>query len=175
MPSQDQKDNASRVAPRICLGKITTAHGVRGLVKVLVFGEDPYLLEEFSPLYTTEDGVKTVSLEMKSSGGKFWIATVEGIADRTEAEKLRNTELWVERARLPEADEEEFYITDLVGLPVKDTDGNDLGTVVDVKNFGAGDLLEIRPKTGDSFYVPFTKAAVPDITDDAVIVSKDAL
>jgi 16S rRNA processing protein RimM len=175
MTFQDQKDNAHHVAPRICLGKVTTAHGVRGLVKVLVFGEDPYLLEEFSPLYTSEDGTKTITLEMKSSGGKYWIASVEGVQDRNQAELLRNTELWVDRDRLPETEEEEFYISDLVGMPVIDTTDKKIGKVVDIKNFGAGDLIEIRPATGDSFYVPFTKEAVPDITDEAVIISPEAV
>lgn len=174
MPIQDQQDSA----PRVCLGKITTAHGVRGLVKVLVYGEDPYLLEEARPLYTSETGNKTLVLTMKSSGGKFWLAAVAGIHDRTEAETLRNIELWVDRSTLPEiADDDEFYITDLVGMTAKTTDGNEIGSVIDVKNFGAGDMIEVQPKTGESFYVPFTSNAVPDIDleNRTVMITPDNL
>lgn len=178
MPIQDQQDNAHRVCPRVCLGKITTAHGVRGLVKILVHGEAPYLLEELSPLYTSETGNKTLKITMKSSGGKFWLAAVAGIHDRTEAETLRNTDLWVDRSALPDiADEDEFYITDLVGMAAKTTDGKETGKVIAVKNFGASDMLEIQPKTGDSFYVPFTNDAVPDIDieNKTVVITPDNL
>ena len=172
MSFQDQQETA----PRVCLGKIATAHGVRGLVKILVYGEDAMLLEELQPLYTSEHGKDTITLKMKNSAGKYWLAEIEGINDRTQAEKLRGTELWVNRELLPETIvEDEFYITDLVGMMVKDTNGNAIGNVIDVKNFGAGDLVEIKPERGESFFVPFTKEAVPDITDKAVIVSADTL
>lgn len=169
--SQDSAaDNAA--SARVCLGKITTAHGVRGLVKVLVYGEDPYLLEELSPLYTAEKGEKSLSLIMKSSAGKFWLAEVKNITDRTQAETLRNTELWVARDHLPDiVDEGEFYITDLIGMDVIDTDGKKLGRVADIKNFGAGDLLEIMPAGSDSFFHPFTMEAVPDIDLDKRLVT----
>lgn len=176
MPPQDQQETAQRVCPRVCLGKIATAHGVRGLVKILVYGEDAMLLEELAPLYTAENGDKTISLRMKNSAGKYWLAAIENVNDRTQAEKLRDTELWVNREALPEtAEEDEFYITDLVGMMVKDTKGNTIGNVIDVKNFGAGDLLEIKPERGESFFVPFTKDAVPEISEDAVIVAPDVL
>lgn len=172
MPFQDQQETA----PRICLGKIATAHGVRGLVKILVYGEDAMLLEELQPLYTSEHGKDTIALTMKNSAGKYWLATVEGVDDRTQAEKLRGTELWVNRELLPETVvDDEFYITDLVGMMVKDTNGKNIGNVIDVKNFGAGDLVEIKPERGESFFIPFTKEAVPEITDEAVIVAPDFL
>jgi 16S rRNA processing protein RimM len=162
---------------RIILGKIATAHGVRGLVKLLVFAEDPRSLEQYGSLYTSSDGGNVLTLKLKNSlgskGTKFWLAEVEGIADRTEAEKLRGTELWLDRDKLPAiAKNNQFYIEDLIGLNVRDKSGDTLGMVAAVRNFGAGDLLEIQPVLGESFYLPFTKENVPavDIKGGAVTV-----
>ena len=158
---------------RVCLGKIATAHGVRGLVKVLVYAEDPALLS--GVLYIGERSNDTLTLKMKNSMGKFWLAEVDGVKDRNDAELLRNTTLWVGRDALPEIDDEDdFYIEDLIGLAVETIDGKEAGKVLGLENFGAGDLLEIKPPVGDSVYIPFTKAEVPEILLDAgkIIITK---
>lgn len=163
----------SQPEKRVCLGKIATAHGVRGLVKVLVFAEDPALLS--GVLYIGETSNDTLTLKMKNSMGKFWLAEVDGVKDRNDAELLRNTSLWVNRATLPDTeDEDDFYIEDLIGLAVETVDGKQAGKVLGLDNFGAGDLLEIKPPTGDSVYIPFTKADVPEILLDAgkIIITK---
>ncbi|MEY4241517.1 MAG: hypothetical protein RJA14_1213, partial [Pseudomonadota bacterium] len=83
--------------------------------------------------------------------------------------------LYIPRDRLPEPDEDEFYLTDLVGLEARDPDGLVLGTVKSVQNFGADDMLEIAPATGGpTWYLPFTKDAVPDlhIADGWLLVVK---
>ena len=63
----------------------------------------------------------------------------------------------------PPEDEDEFYLADLIGLAVVGRDGQAMGTVRTVQNFGAGDLLEIAPPEGESFYLPFTREAVPEV------------
>jgi len=96
--------------------------------------------------------------------GKYWLAGVDGISDRDAAMELRGTKLWIDRDTLPALeDEEEFYIQDLVGLDVITENGTKAGSIITVENFGAGDLLEIRPLSGDTYYLPFTKKNVPDI------------
>ena len=166
-----------RGSKRLLMGKIATAHGVRGLVKLLVFAEDPRSLEQYGSLYTSRDGDNVLTLKLKNSlgskGTKFWLAEVEGIADRTAAEKLRGTELWLDREKLPAITKDnQFYIEDLIGLNVRDKSGQALGAVAGVQNFGAGDLLEIKPVLGESFYLPFNKENVlkVDIQGGAVTV-----
>jgi 16S rRNA processing protein RimM len=141
---------------RLCLGKITTAHGIRGYVKVQLYGDDPGLLN--GALYTSESGDKTITLKMKSAMGNLWLAEVEGIPDRNAAEALRNTELWIDRAELPDIGTPgQYYITDLIGLSAIDEQGRVVGKIIGVDNFGAGDLLDIVPAGGgESFYVPFS-------------------
>jgi 16S rRNA processing protein RimM len=65
---------------------------------------------------------------------------------------------------LPELAEEEFYYADLVGLAAEDLHGTPLGTIVAVHNFGAGDLLELKPANGgDTVMLPFTAETTPSI------------
>ncbi len=86
--------------------------------------------------------------------GKYILAEVKGCTSRNDADALRGTELFYNRDDLPETDEGEFYYDDLVGLTVTEND-NTLGKVKSVQNFGAGDLLEIQPTKGKSFFIPY--------------------
>ena len=91
------------------------------------------------------------------------VVKFKGVADRNAAEALNGLELSVSRDRLPPAGEEDYYHADLVGLTAVTPDGAELGTVIAVPNYGAGDLLEIAPKRGETLLVPFTRAVVPDV------------
>lgn len=153
---------------RVCLAKIATAHGVRGLVKLAVYAEDPANLEVHGPLFTSETGTKTLKISLHKPMNKHWLAEIEGIADRTAAEKLRGTELWLPRDKLPEPEEGEHYYADLVGKTVIDSEEKNIGKVAAVHNFGAGDLLDIQPQVGQSFYLPFTKEYILEITGNVI-------
>ena len=88
------------------------------------------------------------------------VVWTEQVQTRDQAEALRGLKLYIPRADLPAPDDDEFYVTDLIGLCVETADGKALGTVKAVQDFGAGDLLEIQPPQGPSWYLPFTLAAV---------------
>ena len=109
---------------------------------------------------------------------------MDGIADRTAAEKLTNTSIYIARADLPPADEEEFYHADLLGLRAETRDGTLIGTIANVLNFGAGDILDVRPEMGDNLLLPFTKKVVPiveiakkrvivDLPDEVIVREED--
>jgi len=155
---------------RVCLGKIATAHGIKGFVKVTVYSENPRSLDQYGPLFTDKTGDATIKISLKNSTGKHWLATVDGINDRNAAEKLRGTELWVDRDKLPALKEGTHYHTDLVGLNIRDDSGKILGAIIAIANFGAGDLLEIQPSTSESFYLPFTKDTIVKVAQDGVTV-----
>lgn len=145
------------------MAEIVGVHGVRGLVKLKVFAENPGMLLDYSPL-CDESGAKTFALLSLEPHKNIWLAELEGIADRTAAEKLRGVKLHVPRDRLPAIQKQNtFYHSDLAGLAAKYPDGRPMGRVLAVANFGAGDLLEIKPDKGQSFYVPFTDKCVPGI------------
>ena len=159
-------------AKRICLGEISTAHGVRGLVRVRIYGDDPQAISAHGPLFTSETGDKTITVKMKNAANKFWIAEVEGVSDRNAAELLRGTKLWIERDKLPEIEsDDEFYYEDLVGMTVRTEADGDVGTIVAVENFGASDLLEVKPTMGATFYVPFADEYIVEVNMKTNVVT----
>ncbi|HHY50605.1 MAG TPA: 16S rRNA processing protein RimM, partial [Alphaproteobacteria bacterium] len=80
-------------------------------------------------------------------------------------ERLNGVELYVDRALLPEPeDEDDFYHADLIGLGAQLSDGRELGTVTAILNYGAGDILEVKSRrTGETFLFPFTRQVVPEV------------
>lgn len=148
---------------RICVGAITGAFGVAGEVRLKSFCADPAAIADYGPLFT-RDGVRsfTVKLTRPVAGGLG--ARVAGVKTKEEADALRGTELYVDRARLPKLPDDEFYHSDLIGLEALDTGGVVLGRVQAVHNHGAGDILEINGVGRKSaLMLPFTLAAVPTV------------
>ena len=147
----------------VTLAVIIGAHGVGGEVRLKVFAEDVASLKAHKSF---NDG----ALTLKSlRDGNNVIARFAEIADRTMAEKMRGTELTVPRDALPPLGEGEYYHTDLIGLPAVSNAGEDLGRVVAVENFGAGDVLEIEQHDGKRFMVPMTVEAVPEWGERVVV------
>ena len=156
------------MANRIIIAKIATAHGIKGLVKLHMYTDNIDLFK--NTLFTSESGDKSLSLFLKNATAKHWLAEVENVSDRNEAEKLRGIELYIDKENLPEPDPDEFYIDDLIGLSCVDKDNQNIGKIIAVENFGASDLLEIQPEGKDSFYLPFTDDTILEITDTTVII-----
>lgn len=128
---------------------------------------DPEAIGSYGPL-SDKDGKRTFRLKAVRATPKGVIARIEGVNDRNAAEALRGVDLYVDRAKLPETDEREYYHADLTGLAVRDASGAEIGRIVTVANFGAGDLLEIRFKdVKQTEYVPFTDACVPEVNVEA--------
>ena len=145
------------------MAEIVGVHGIKGWVKLKVFSEDPEALVDFAPLCDSS-GKQEFTLLSVQQHGNIWLAEVEGIRDRTAAEKLRGTQLCVPREALPQIkDDNTFYHADLIGMGALFPDGKPMGKVISVANFGAGDLLEVKPQKGASFYVPFTGKIVTKV------------
>jgi len=153
---------------RICIGKIATTHGVKGLVKLLPYCKDISLLN--GELYTSDNPTdhKTLTITLKNSMGKHVLASIEDITTPEDAKKLKHS-LYIPRETLPETDDGKFYIEDLIGLEAKNNNNKDvLGTVQSVDNFGAGNLLEIKPIDGTAtYYVPFNDDCVDNVDLEA--------
>jgi 16S rRNA processing protein RimM len=149
------------MAKRILVAEIGAAHGIRGEVRLWSFTQDPMAVKDY-PL-TSEDGTQRFVIESLRPAKDFLVARLAGIADRTAAERLRHTRLYVARERFPEPEADQYFHADLIGLAAVAADGRDLGTVVAVHDFGAGDLLEIKPAAGASMMLPFTLTVVPEV------------
>jgi 16S rRNA processing protein RimM len=147
---------------RICVGQILGAHGVRGLVKLASFTEDPEAIAHYGDL-TDEAGARTFSVALAGANKGHWIARIDKVDDRDAAQALSGTRLFVDRAKLPPPDEDEFYHADLIGLRAELPDGTPLGTVAAMHNFGAGDIIEIALPSGKRPLLPFDRETVPEI------------
>ncbi len=168
----------ARVCPNlVCLGQIGAAHGVRGEVRLRSFTADPAAIANYGPL-ETEDG-RVFEIKSLRPAKDHFVASLAGIADRNAAERLANTKLYVPRDRLPEPNEaDEFYHADLIGLTAVDRAGRKLGTVIAVHNFGAGDLIEMKPDAGGKTeLLPFDAAHVPavDVSAGRIVVDPPAI
>ena len=150
------------MAQRVCLGRINGAHGVRGALRVQSFTERPEAIVKYGPL-TDEAGTRTFRLKLIGQARGQFLAQIEGVADRNQAEALAGVRLYVDRGALPQAKAGEYYRADLVGMAVSGVGGRDFGRVMSVYNFGAGDILELKLPDGSLVMVPFTEAAMPKV------------
>ena len=147
----------------IQVGRVAGAFGVRGEVRITSFTAEPTALVDYKALLR-EDGSPALTLISGRDAKGSIVARAKEVETREQAEALRGLKLYIPRAALPAPDEDEFYVTDLIGLAVVTAEGEPLGTVKAVQDFGAGDLLEITPPEGGAtWYLPFTREAVPEV------------
>jgi 16S rRNA processing protein RimM len=148
----------------ILVGRVAGAFGVKGEVRITSFTADPMALVDYKTLLR-EDGSPGLTLTAGRVAKGGVVARTREIETREQAEAARGLKLYIPRDMLPEPeDEDEFYVADLVGLDVVSVEGEPLGRVKSVHDFGAGDLLEIEPPQGPSWWLPFTREAVPEVS-----------
>jgi 16S rRNA processing protein RimM len=156
---------------QVCVARIGAAHGVRGQVKLWTFTEDPFAVTRYGVL-STKDGARQFEVTQAREAKGFLVATLKGVTDRNEAERLNGIELYVARDKLPPTDDDEYYHADLIGLAAVTTAQEPLGRVVAIHNFGAGDIIEIAPASGPTLLLPFSNAVVPtvDVAGGRVVI-----
>jgi 16S rRNA processing protein RimM len=143
---------------KIVIGKIFAPHGVKGCVKIRSYSEPPALLLSLD--VELENGTQ-VKLNKHSANKDILICAIEGVSDRNVAEKFVGQTLLCDRSALSALDEEEFYINDLINCTVIENN-LEVGSVLSVQNFGAGDILEVKFAKNSEFY-PFDKKHFPEI------------
>lgn len=146
----------------VTLAVIIGAHGVTGEVRLKVFTEDLSSYKVFN------GGALTLKSVRHGSNGA--IARIAEVTDRNAAEALRGTELTVPRSALPPLEPGEYYHADLLGLPVVSLEGEALGQVVAIDDFGAGDVIEVERPDKKRFMVPMNADAVPDWNAERLVV-----
>ena len=151
-------------ADEVILAAIAGAHGISGEVRLKLFAEGVDSLKRQKEVRVGDRTLTLVSLKP----GANPIARFSGIADRTAAEGLRGQLVTVSRSALPPLEEGEYYHADLLGLPCRSADGEPLGTVVAVENFGAGDIIEIEKPDGRRSMLPF-REGVADLVDGFIV------
>lgn len=148
---------------KVCVGAIAGAFGVRGEVRLKSFTAEPEDLVAYGPLQT-EDGAQSFDVTLTGQTKGALVGRLSGVATKEMADRLKGLRLYVDRAKLPDPEDDEYYHADLIGLEVFDTGGDPLGRVKAVLNHGASDILEIDPTDGGaSVLLPFTQEAVPTV------------
>jgi 16S rRNA processing protein RimM len=148
----------------VLVGRVAGAFGVRGELRITTYTEDPIAVFRYRDLKRDDGAVALTLLSARAAKGCIIVRAKE-VADKDQADRLRGLRLFVDRDALPQPDEDEFYLADLIGLAANGVDGETLGRIKAVHNFGAGDILELDPGDGrPTRLIPFTKAAVPEVT-----------
>lgn len=156
-------DGLQDASSRILVGRFGAAHGVRGEIRIKSYTADPMALPDYAGL-SDRTGARAFRIESaRPVKDDIIVARLKGVADRSAAEALTNTEIYIDRAALPPPEEEEFYIADLIGMRAQRVDGAPFGVIANVLNFGAGDILDIALEGGGSKLVPFTRACAPHV------------
>jgi 16S rRNA processing protein RimM len=163
--------SSNRSERRIALAAVAGAQGVKGEVRLKLFGDSVESLSRHERLYV--GGAEKRLLSVRDAG-KTAVARFEGVADRGAAEALRGSLVEIDRKALPLLGDGEYYHADLIGLPCVDGEGESVGAVVAVENYGAGDLLEIERANGKRALIPF-KPGIADLDDGRIVLDPEFL
>ena len=156
---------------RIALAAVAGAHGVKGELRLKLFSDSVESLSHHKTLFV--GGAERRLLSVRDAGNTA-VALFEGISDRSDAEALRGSLVEVDRSELPPLEEGEYYYADVIGLPAVDRDGQAVGTVLAVENYGAGDLLDIEVEAGRTSLIPF-KAGIADLEGGKIVLDPEFL
>ena len=135
----------------ICVGIISSPHGINGHIKIKYYTENPKGIISYGTVYNKDREI--INLKYKGISSKLAVYEVENISDRNEANQLKGEYLFVKRKALPKLKNDEIYHIDLIGLKALNKKSQVIGTIENVSNYGAGDILEIKNKK-KSFLVP---------------------
>ena len=149
-----------RLQQHIVIGKIVSAFGIKGEVKILVLTDFPERFEKGREIgLKCQNQVKPLKIESSRFHKGMLLAKLQGVVDRNQAEELRGCEIVVEESELKQLKGDEFYVFDLIGVNVATEDGRDLGAITEVLQGGANDVYV----TDAGFCIPALRQVVIDI------------
>ena len=160
--SSPQKLDQPTADNRICVGTVTGPHGLKGDVKLKSYTENPKDVAAFGPV-TDKSGKQSFEIRIISAKQKGLVVELSGVRGREAAEAIGGTDLYMSRDLLPELEEDEFYYSDLIGLPVEHQNGEAIGVVSLVDNYGAGEVMEVDLKDGGTEMFQMSREVVPEI------------
>lgn len=138
--------------------RITAPFGIKGAVRVVLYTDN---IKHYKRLFDSS-GNEFHFKVLQDHGGTA-VLSLDGIVDRNKAESLRGCRLYVQKSDMPELDQDQVFINDLIGKTISCSESGLQLTIVGVDNFGAGDLIELADADKCRFYVPFTHENFPEI------------
>jgi len=147
----------------VAVGKLVKAHGVRGAVKVLAYGETLGEMEAGEKLVSIDSGAKRqLTLVSLRPQKRTWIAQFEEIRTREQAEALTGNDIFVDKDRLPGLPSGEYYHFQLIGLSVETKQGERLGTLRAVLQTGSNDVYVVEGE-GKELLVPAIEEVISEV------------
>ncbi|MGB0388944.1 MAG: ribosome maturation factor RimM [Ardenticatenaceae bacterium] len=150
----------------VVIGKITTAHGLRGELKMMSFMDDLEFLPDLETLFLQGRRRQQMKIKNVRFHKGHALILLEGIEDRTAALRWRGREVSVPLSWLPELEEDEYYVAQLIGLEVQTTAGEPLGKVADVILTGANDVYVVRGGPHGEILLPVIESVIQSIELD---------
>lgn len=144
---------------KIKVGKIVNAVGLKGEVKVYNYSDSSEIYEITPEMYVGSELLQIENVRLQKN---MVILKLEGINDRNAAEAAKGRDIFITEDDLPELEEGEYYVRDLIGMTVEE-DGNVLGKVTDVLQNTAQDVFEVERKNGKQLLIPRVDEFVLDI------------
>lgn len=149
---------------QICIGTIVAPHGVRGDIRILPQTEHP---EQFLDLdYLLLDDGRTLHLTNARFHKRMALVKCREVNNMNEAELLRGKKVFIRTEDLPELEEGEFYVADLLGCKVIDIAGAEIGELKDVISTGSNDVYVVATAEGKELLVPALKQHVKEINPE---------
>jgi len=157
---------------KTCVGAIAGSFGINGEVRLKSFCSEPSDIGSYNPLASV-DGLQSFQVNITGKLREGLSAKIDGVSNKEQAEKLKGTRLYANRDRLPNLSNDEYYHTDLIGMKIKNTGGDEIGRVDAVHDYGAGPILEIFIQgLNDTVLIPFSEKSVPmvDLEEKFIII-----
>ena len=145
----------------IIIGKIVAPHGVRGDIRIMPLTEKPDLFLELD--YLLLEGGKELTVKNARFHKRMVLVTTKEVTTMNDAELLRDKHIYIKAEDLPALEEDEFYVADLVGIPVYDLEGKQIGTFKDSLATGSNDVYVIAVPGAKDILVPALKEYFKEI------------
>ena len=154
---------------RFQIGAVSSAHGVRGEVRVFPMTDDPTRYKKLRQVIVQKKNGAEETLAVESA--RFFKNMVllkwKGIDTRDDAEAYRGSALFVPREEAVPLKENEYFIADLIGLTVFEEDGSALGELTDVLQTGANDVYEVTTPGKKKLLIPAIKECILTVDVEA--------
>jgi len=154
----------------ILVGVISSPHGIKGDCIIKSFTVPASNIGKIAIVNKKMDNIKLKVIRESSNGDL--ICKLNHINTRNDVELLKGHKLFCLRSSLPCLDDDEFYIEDLKGIDVMNGDLELIGTVINIYNFGAGEIIEVKFNENKTELFPFTKELFPIIANNYLILKE---
>lgn len=150
-----------------CIGKIINTHGIKGELKVEPYTFDNKRFSKLNSLYVGDDLTEFFIKKVRIND--FVYITFEGFENINDVINLKGSEIYIKDEDRLALDENQYYISDIIGKKVYDTDNNYIGKLKDVLEYPANDIFIIESDDKSIYQIPAVKEFIKKIDSTITI------